>query len=212
MKKEAKTEIYGTILIVAEARIARVYYTPLPESMRPIIGTNNQINKLLIRPGRGWGFVPVFHVSRCRAAPCCCAPSGSVPLWPHSTLGSQGRRGGGWGETRPWPRGGGPPSVQGVVPSYSPMRGGITPPLTRGCGPVICMGLHMWGLLRGSVGLTRRSGINCDYAAALIQLFTSLWITLILTSNSCPKYQITKLIQSNKFNINENFALLGARL
>ena len=78
---------------------------------------------------------------------------------------------------------------------------------------------HLYGtvhmalpLLRGSVGLTRRSGINCDYAAALIQLFTSLWITLILTSNSCPKYQITKLIQSNKFNINENFALLGARL
>ena len=63
-----------------------VYYTPLPESMRPIIGTNNQINKLLIRPGRGWRFVPVFHVSRCRAAPCSCAPSGSVPLWPHSTL------------------------------------------------------------------------------------------------------------------------------
>ena len=98
MKKEAKSAIHGTILIVAEARIARVYYTPLPESMRPIIGTNNQINKLLIRPGRGWGFVPVFHVSRCRAAPCCCAPSGSVPLWPHSTLGSQGR-GGGWCET-----------------------------------------------------------------------------------------------------------------
>ena len=89
MKKEAKSAIHGTILIVAKARIARVYYTPLPESMRPIIGTNNQINKLLIRPGRGWGFVPVFHVSRCRAAPCCCAPSGSVPLWPHSTLGSQ---------------------------------------------------------------------------------------------------------------------------
>ena len=75
--------------MVAEARIARVYYTPLPESMRPIIGTNNQINKLLIRPGRGRGFVPVFHVSRCRAPPCSCAPSGSVPLWPHSTLGSQ---------------------------------------------------------------------------------------------------------------------------
>ena len=174
--------------MVAEARIARVYYTPLPESMRPIIGTNNQINKLLIRPGRGWGFVPVFHVSRCRAAPCCCAPSGSVPLWPHSTLGrwEEGRRLGRDQTLASWRR------------SSKCARGGddiwflggrwITPPLTRGCGPVICMGLHMaLPLLRGSVGLTRRSGINCDYAAALIQLFTSLWITLILTSNCCPK-------------------------
>ena len=192
MKKEAKSAIHGTILIVAEARIARVYYTPLPESMRPIIGTNNQINKLLIRPGRGWGFVPVFHVSRCRAAPCCCAPSGSVPLWPHSTLGSQGR-GGGWCETPccRWPDPGLVAEVLQVCKGwwwYLVPRGEMNHPASD---PRLWPG-HLYGtvhmaLLRGSVGLTRRSGINCDYAAALIQLFTSLWITLILTSNCCPK-------------------------
>ena len=179
--------------------------------MRPIIGTNNQINKLLIRPGRGWGFVPVFHVSRCRAAPCCCAPSGSVPLWPHSTLGSQGRRLGRDQTMASWRRSS--KCARGGDVIWSP--GGRNHPASD---PRLWPG-HLYGtvhmalpLLRGSVGLTRRSGINCDYAAALIQLFTSLWITLILTADFKLLSEITKSVQSNKFNINENFALLGARL